>query len=97
MNELLDYINKNNIINDKNISRSHERKLLKTFDFYNDDNNISGVLNYIWNQKKYEVLICYDNNVKVEKVIYKVFDVKDDAFAFYEKICNFLLSIFGEN
>ena len=95
MNVLLNYIKKNEIINDKNISRSYERKLLKTFDF-DGDINISGVLNFIWKKKIYEVLICNDNNDKAAKVIYKLFNSKDAAYAFYENIYEMLFVEYGE-
>ena len=84
MNVLLNYIKKNEIINDKNISRSY------------GDINISGVLNFIWKKKIYEVLICNDNNDKAAKVIYKLFNSKDAAYAFYENIYEMLFVEYGE-
>ena len=96
MNDLLKYINTNHIINDKNISLSFERKLLKTFDFEENDVNISGVLNFIWKKKKYEVLVSSDSDNKIDRHIYKVFISKDDAYAFYEKIYELLLNKLGE-
>lgn len=96
MNELLNYINVNNITNDKNILNSYERKLLKTFDFNEQDINISGVLNFVWKKKTYEVIISCDNNDKVNRILYKLFDSKDDAYAFYENIYKILFSEYGE-
>lgn len=97
MNVILNYITDNNIINSKTISKSFERKMLKTFDFDDSNNNISGILNYIWKKQMYEVLICYDNNIKVERLIYITFELKEEAFSFYENIYNYLLNIYGED
>ena len=68
MNELLNYINVNNITNDKNILNSYERKLLKTFDFNEQDINISGVLNFVWKKKTYEVIISCDIMIMVGEI-----------------------------
>ncbi len=88
MNNLLNYIDEKGIFNDKSVSRSLERKLLKTFDFEVLDYNISGVLNYIWKMKNYEVLICYDNNTKIER------KYKDYIFEYIERSDSKVINVY---
>lgn len=96
MKNLLNFIKENEIINDKNISRLYERKLLKTFDFPEYNMNVSGILNFIWKKNIYEVLICSDANDRIDRMIYKLFNSKDEAFAFYEKVYRLLFKINDE-
>ena len=90
MKDLLNYININEISNDKSISRTYDRKLLKTFDFKDNDINISGVLNFIWKKKTYEVVICSERNDKLDRLIYKIFLSKNSALTFYKNIYSLL-------
>ena len=95
MNVILNYITDKNIINSKTISKSFERKMLKTFDFEEYDINISGVLNFIWKKKTYEVVICSERNDKLDRLIYKIFLSKNSAFTFYKNIYSLLAKTNG--
>lgn len=96
MNVVLGYINEHNLTNDKYISKSYERKILKTFDFFENESCLSGVINYIWKNKKYELLITMDDNKKIKKLFYKIYSSKSDAFNIFEDIYNVLNNYYGE-
>ena len=96
MTELLFFIDEN-YSNDKHISFSHGRKLLKTFDFDLNDKSISCVLYYIFNKKTYELKLWkYDKYIKSNGLLYKIISLKEDAFKLYTDIYKMLYNICGE-